>query len=112
MSTRLTRAVSLLLQKNPNDSNRGPFIAYISCDQRRKHSWDAQKSPHTHAQSLQSCLMLCNSMDCNSPGSFVHGILLSRVLEWVAIPFSRKSPTEGQSSKIRKHDQPTKYIDL
>ena len=112
MSTRFPRALSLLLQKNQNDSNRGPLIAYISCDQRRKCSWDALKSPHTHSQSLQSCLTLCDPMDCSSPGSSVNGILLSRVLEWVAIPLSRKSPTEGQSPKIRKHDQPTKYIDL
>ena len=28
-------------------------------------------------------------MDCNPPGSSVHGILKARILEWVAIPFSR-----------------------
>ena len=27
-------------------------------------------------------------MDCSPPGSFVHGILQSRILEWVAISFS------------------------
>ena len=36
----------------------------------------------------QSCLTLCNPMDCSPPGSFVHGILQARVLEWVAISFS------------------------
>ena len=30
-------------------------------------------------------------MDCNAPGSSVHGILQARILEWVAIPFSRGS---------------------
>ena len=39
----------------------------------------------------QSCPTLCNPMDCISPGSSVHGILQARVLEWVAIPFSRGS---------------------
>ena len=39
----------------------------------------------------QSCLTLCNSMDCSPPGSSVHGILQARILEWVAIPFSRGS---------------------
>ena len=34
----------------------------------------------------QSCLTLCNPMDC-----IVHGILLARILEWVAVPFSRVS---------------------
>ena len=39
----------------------------------------------------QSCLTLCDPMDCSSPGSSVHGILQARILEWVAIPFSRES---------------------
>ena len=38
---------------------------------------------------LHSCPALCNPMDCSPPGSFVHGILQARILEWVAIPFSR-----------------------
>ena len=43
------------------------------------------------AKSLQLCLTLCDPMDCSPPGSSVHGILQSRILEWVAIPFSRGS---------------------
>ena len=43
------------------------------------------------AKSLQFCLTLCNPMDCNPPGSSVHGILQARMLEWVAIPFSSGS---------------------
>ena len=42
-------------------------------------------------QLLQSCPTLCDPMDCSSPGSFVHGILQARILEWVAISFSRGS---------------------
>ena len=37
----------------------------------------------------QLCLTLCDPMDCSPTGSSVHGILQSRILEWVAIPFSR-----------------------
>ena len=37
----------------------------------------------------QSGPTLCDSMDCSSPGSFVHRILQARILEWIAIPFSR-----------------------
>ena len=33
----------------------------------------------------------CNPMDCSPPGSSVHEILQARILEWVAIPFSRGS---------------------
>ena len=39
----------------------------------------------------QLCPTLCNPMDCSPPGSSVHGIFQARVLEWVAISFSRGS---------------------
>ena len=39
----------------------------------------------------QTCPALCDLMDCNPPGSSVHGILQARILDWVAIPFSRGS---------------------
>ena len=41
------------------------------------------------AKSLQSFLTLCDPMDCSLPGSSVHGILQARILEWVAMSFSR-----------------------
>ena len=37
----------------------------------------------------QSCLILCDPMDCIPPVSSIHGILYSRILEQVSIPFSR-----------------------
>ena len=37
----------------------------------------------------QSCLTLCDPMDCSLPGSFVHEIFQAIVLEWIAISFSR-----------------------
>ena len=39
----------------------------------------------------QAFLTLCNPMDCSLPGSSVHGIFQARILEWVAISFSRGS---------------------
>ena len=36
---------------------------------------------------VQSCLTLCNPMDCSPSGSSVRGILQARILECVAIPF-------------------------
>ena len=39
----------------------------------------------------QSCLTICDSMDCSSPGSSIHGILQARILDWVAICSSRES---------------------
>ena len=43
----------------------------------------------------QSCLTLCDTMDCSSPGSSVHGIIQTGILEWVAISFSRDLPNPG-----------------
>ena len=43
------------------------------------------------AKLLQLCPTLCDLMDPSPPGSSVHRILQARILEWVAIPFSRGS---------------------
>ena len=40
---------------------------------------------------IQLCLTVCNSMDCSPQGSSVHGILQARIMEWIAILFSRGS---------------------
>ena len=37
----------------------------------------------------QLCLTVCNSVNCNPPVSYVHGILQTKILEWVAISSSR-----------------------
>ena len=39
----------------------------------------------------ESCLTLCDHMDCSLPNSSAHGILQARTLEWVAMPSSRGS---------------------
>ena len=41
----------------------------------------------SESEVAQSCLTLCDPMDCSPPGSSVHGIFQARVLEWVAIAF-------------------------
>ena len=43
------------------------------------------------AKLLQSCLTLCDAVDHSWPGSSAHGILQTRILEWVVMPFSRGS---------------------
>ena len=40
---------------------------------------------------FQSCPTLCEPMNCSPPGSSDRGILQARILEWVAISFSRVS---------------------
>ena len=41
--------------------------------------------------SLSHVWLFCDPMHCSPPGSSVHGILQARMLEWVTIPFSRRS---------------------
>ena len=48
----------------------------------------------------QSCLTLCDPIDCSPPGSSVHGILQARILEWVASPFSRGSPWPRDEAQV------------
>ena len=45
----------------------------------------------SESEVAQSCLTLCDPMDCSLPGPFVHGIFQARVLVWVTISFSRGS---------------------
>ena len=51
----------------------------------------AMTNLESESEVSQSCLTLCNPMDCSLPGFSVHGILQARILEWVAISFSRGS---------------------
>ena len=54
-----------------------------------------------HAQGLvvQLCLTLWYPLNCSPPGSYVHEIFQARILEWVAISFSRDRifPTQGSN---------------
>ena len=52
------------------------------------------------AQVLQSCPVVCDSMDCSPPGSSVRGILHARILEWVAMPSSRGSFPPGDGTPV------------
>ena len=49
------------------------------------------KSLRSLCSDAQSCLTLCDPMDCSPPGYSIHRILQARMLEWVVIPFSRGS---------------------
>ena len=53
-------------------------------------AWD-QCNHKVEVLVAQLCLTLCDSMDCSLLGSIAHGILQARILEWVAITFSRRS---------------------
>ena len=48
----------------------------------------------------QSCLTLCDPMDCSLPGSSIHGSSQARILEWIAISFSGIFQTQGLNSDL------------
>ena len=50
--------------------------------------------------SLLSRVWLYDPMDCSPPGSSVHGILQTRILQWVAIPFSRGSSQPRDRTRV------------
>ena len=52
------------------------------------------------AELLQSCLALCNPMDCSLPVSSVYGILQARILEWVAMSFSGELSRPRDQTRI------------
>ena len=70
-------------------------IRWLNNHIHRTHSWTwplhASASLYVLCLVTQACLTLCNPMDCSPPGSSVHGILQARILEGVAILFSRGS---------------------
>ena len=78
-----------------------------------------------HAQSFQLCLTLCIPTDCSPPGSSDSGISQARMLEWVAISFSRRtspprdrthlsclSCTTGGFFTTEASEKPTRESDL
>ena len=49
---------------------------------------------------IQSCLTLCDPMDCSPLSSSVHGILQARILEWIAMPSSRGSSQPRDRTQV------------
>ena len=81
-------------------------------------NWDQQKvkirplgreSGEGACSVAQSCPTLCNSLDCSPPGSSVLGISQARILEWVAISFSRGSSWPRDWTQISYIDRRILY---
>ena len=58
------------------------------------------KTRESEGEVTQLCPTLCDPMDCSLPGSFVHGIFQARILEWVAISFSRRSSPLRDQTRV------------
>ena len=102
-----------MLQKNPNELfNRSNIIASVVSDSVRPHRWQPTRLPRpwdspgkdtgvgchfllqcmkvkSESEVAQSCPTPSDPMHCSPPDPSVHGIFQARVLEWVAIAFSK-----------------------
>ena len=70
-------------------------------------SWTWLSDQHTHVDLKYSCVCIsrsvmsdCDPMDCSPPGSSAHGILQARILEWVAMPFTRGSSQSRDQTRV------------
>ena len=78
--------------RNPtNNHKRTSEIRSVSEQAAAEQGWDHQCVRVHESSVIQLHPTLCDPMDCSLPGSSVHGIFQARILEWVAIPFSRGS---------------------
>ena len=73
-----------------------------------KGQFSFQSQRRTMPKNVQSalpllCLTLCDSMNCNPLGSSVGGIFQARILEWVAILFSREECSAYNTNVLISH---------
>ena len=95
--------------KPPTSFCHKPYEITLEPQSRAPHLLSAGRVIHSHKHTVelvsesevaQSCLTLCDPMDCSLPGSSIHGIFQAGVLEWVAISFSRGSSQPGDRTQV------------
>ena len=86
---------SVLAWRIPRTAEPGGLPSMGPAQSRTRLKGLSSSSSSVHAKSLQLCPTLCDPMGCSPPVSSVHGILQARILERVAIPFSRDPPNLG-----------------
>ena len=80
-----------------NSIDRGAWRALVHRIAKRRIWLSMHTHTHTHTYPYlcvcvsYSVMTICDLMDCSPPSSSVHRIFHARILEWVAIPFSRGS---------------------
>ena len=72
-------------------------------------SWTIKKA-ESESEVAQSCPTLCDPVHCSPPSSSVHGIFQARVLEWVAISFSRGSSRPRDQTQVSCIVRKTLYL--
>ena len=89
---------------SPGDLPNSGIELQVSCIAVRRFTiWatrEAQMISESESEVAQSCPTLCDPVDCSLLASFVHGILHPRILEWVAISFSRGSSRPRDRTQV------------
>ena len=89
-----------------------PYLKWITCEDLLYHTGNSAQScvpdwiggglrkNESGSEVAQSFPTLCDPTDCSPPGFSIHGILQARILEWVAIPFSRGSSRPRDRTQV------------
>ena len=96
-----------------NATDRGVWWAIVHGVARDAHDLAIKPPPGSYIENAfkysvsesevaQSCPTLCDPMDCSLSGSPVHGIFQARVLEWIAISFSRGSSQHRNRTRVSR----------
>ena len=94
------RALSVPVKPSDNcNSSWHLNCTFMRYPEQKSSSW-AALSETVKVLVIQSCLTLCDPMDCSPPSSSVHGISQARILEWVAIPFSGESSQPRDGTRV------------
>ena len=83
------------------------FCSFNNADRGHSHSWFSKSKLYSFVPSFrmkvlvtQSCPTLCSPMDYSPPDSSVHEIFQARILDWVAISFSRGSSQPRDRTRV------------
>ena len=85
----------------PRDWTHVSYVSYIGRFFTTSITWEALQAAEL-VLVTQSCSTLWDPMDCSLPGSSLHGILQARILEWVAISFSRESSQHRDHTRVSR----------
>ena len=81
-------------------TKKSETMPYAATGMRLSNRVKVRKKSERESEVAPSCPTLCDPVDCSPPGSSVHGILQARILEWVAISFSRGSSRPRDRTQV------------
>ena len=87
----ITNSIHEFVQTPGDGEEQGSLAFYSACGHEESDMTQRLDNSSVLCELTQSCLTLCDPMDCSPPGSSVHGILQARILGWVAISSSTGS---------------------